>query len=96
MATQLVLFTSFFLPIFITWLGLYNEWIPIINKSLPSFLNYIMGYIPFFFIGGLGMYALFSITFGVLNFNDCKTAQLELMDEVEEVKKELKERNIIS
>uniref|UniRef100_A0A0K0ELX9 Dolichol-phosphate mannosyltransferase subunit 3 n=1 Tax=Strongyloides stercoralis TaxID=6248 RepID=A0A0K0ELX9_STRER len=96
MATQLALFASLILPVFISWLGLYNEWVPEINRRLPMYFINTLGYIPFVVIGGLGMYAIFSIVYGVATFNDCKNAQKELMDEVLEAKNELKKRNIIS
>uniref|UniRef100_A0A0N5CAZ9 Dolichol-phosphate mannosyltransferase subunit 3 n=1 Tax=Strongyloides papillosus TaxID=174720 RepID=A0A0N5CAZ9_STREA len=96
MATQLALFASIILPLFISWLGLYNQWIPEINRRLPVFFINSLGYIPFVVVGGLGMYALFSVAYGVATFNDCKEAQKELMDQVAEAKKELKKRKIIS
>uniref|UniRef100_A0A0K0EZU6 Dolichol-phosphate mannosyltransferase subunit 3 n=1 Tax=Strongyloides venezuelensis TaxID=75913 RepID=A0A0K0EZU6_STRVS len=96
MATQLALFASIILPLLISWLGLYNQWIPEINRRLPNFFINSLGYIPFVVVGGLGMYALFSVGYGVATFNDCKEAQKELMDQVAEAKKELKKRKIIS
>uniref|UniRef100_A0A0N5CAF5 Dolichol-phosphate mannosyltransferase subunit 3 n=1 Tax=Strongyloides papillosus TaxID=174720 RepID=A0A0N5CAF5_STREA len=95
MATQLALSCCLFVPLFIVWIGLLNEWIPLINHHLPTFIIDNIKYAPIYCIFLFAVYALTSLFIGVITFNDCKDAQVELVNEVNEVKEELRKRKII-
>uniref|UniRef100_A0A0N5A4G3 Dolichol-phosphate mannosyltransferase subunit 3 n=1 Tax=Parastrongyloides trichosuri TaxID=131310 RepID=A0A0N5A4G3_PARTI len=95
MATQLALFLSLLLPLFLIWLGLVNEWIPIINQNLPLVISKNIKYAPIYGIFGIGVYVFISMVIGVITFNECKAAHVDLMKEVEETKRELRQRKII-
>uniref|UniRef100_A0A0K0EIM1 Dolichol-phosphate mannosyltransferase subunit 3 n=1 Tax=Strongyloides stercoralis TaxID=6248 RepID=A0A0K0EIM1_STRER len=95
MATQLVLSSCILLPLFLCWIGLLNEWIPLINRNLPTIIIENIKYAPLYVIFIFAVYALTSLFIGVVTFSDCKEAKIELMNEVNQTKEELRKLKIL-
>ncbi len=65
-------------------------------SSLPSPIQEAtIDYFPLWILVGLAMYAIISITYGVVNFADCPDAAKEVERHVKEAKEEMKKRGII-
>ena len=60
----------------------------------PRYSEIIIQFAPLFLIGLLGIYAIGSVIHGVLNFADCPEAAAEIERQVEEAKRELKEKGV--
>jgi hypothetical protein len=73
----------------ITFLAL---WISLKSTSIDSILIH---YAPLFLIAVLGVYALCSITIGVINLKDCPDAALEVERDVKEAKAAMVKKGII-
>jgi hypothetical protein len=92
MTTQLQQFLLIASPFLFIWSAI---WL----RFLPGFDAYRLEILlggPLAIVALLGLYAVFSVVHGVLSFNDCPEARAELIKEVEEAKKELRQRKIIS
>ncbi|CEF71223.1 Dolichol-phosphate mannosyltransferase subunit 3 family-containing protein [Strongyloides ratti] len=92
MATQLALSSCVLFPLLLCWIGLLNEWIPLINQNLPQIIVKNLKYAPLYVIFIFTLYALTSLFIGVVTFSDCKEAKIELMNEVNQAKEELRKR----
>jgi dolichyl-phosphate mannosyltransferase polypeptide 3 len=90
MATQLSLFAAYLSPFAILWLMILTDVVPYLkpNKELILFA------MPMGLVALLGVYAIFSVVYGVLTFNDCVKARADLVAEITEAKKDLQSRGI--
>lgn len=55
----------------------------------------LVDFAPIWAIGALGIYALATIMYNVMTFNDCPEAAEELEKQIKEAKAEMKKRKII-
>ena len=61
----------------------------------PSSSHPIIQYAPLVLIAVLGVYALASITYGVVNLKDCPEAALEVEKDVKEAKAAMAKKGVI-
>ncbi|CAJ0941597.1 unnamed protein product, partial [Mesorhabditis belari] len=92
MATQFIVFLKYFITFVISWLTL---WRFTANMNLPHCLSHVVEYAPIYAVLALGVWAASSVICGVFTFNDCNQAKLELVGEIGEARKHLKQRKVI-
>ncbi|CAL2040634.1 hypothetical protein CAEBREN_04437 [Caenorhabditis brenneri] len=94
MATQLVIYSAHVILLVLLWLLAYTEVVPLVSY-LPEYARCLVNYAPIIAVILLGLYAAATVIHGVCTFNDCANAKAELLAEIQEARKELKQKKII-
>ncbi|CAD6196155.1 unnamed protein product [Caenorhabditis auriculariae] len=94
MVSQLVTYLGHAFPLLSFWLMAVYDVFSVLSY-IPKFLLHFVLYAPIYAIIGLGIYALFSVVYGVSKFNDCPEARKELVEEIKEARTDLKKRKVI-
>lgn len=65
------------------------------DESASPTVKVLIDFAPIWGIGLLGIYALSTIAYNVMTFNDCPEAAEELEKQIKEAKAEMKKRGVI-
>lgn len=80
---------SFLLLTLATWFAFLNHAALFPNLEMSPKVDTAISILPLWAIVSLGAYLLGSVGYGLMTFNDCVKAHKELLDEIEQAKKEL-------
>lgn len=94
MVSQLASYTIHITPLLVLWAALLNDWLPGTHDFSSRHYHLILR-APLYVVVMLGIYAVGSITYGVVTFNDCPGAREELVREIKEAEMELKKKKVI-
>ncbi|WKY04947.1 hypothetical protein Q1695_005729 [Nippostrongylus brasiliensis] len=96
MVSQAVLYAGHVVPVGMLWLACVLGFIPWqkIGPDCECFRHAVL-YAPVYAVLLLGIYALASVVYGVITFNDCAAARVELLQEIKEAREDLSKRKVI-